>query len=141
MKKAVVDASVALKWFVPEVHSAAAARLLDGEVALYAPDLIASEFGNTVWKKVRRRELSLDEAQEILDAFTRLPLETHRSAALLTAAFTLAVDLDRSVYDCLYLAAAVAEECALVTADAKFHAAVAASPLALHIRWVEDELF
>jgi len=140
MKKAVVDASVAMKWFVPEPHSAAAARLLDGDVALYAPDLIAPEFGNTVWKKVRRRELSIDEAEEILDAFTKLPLETHRSAALLTAALALAVDLDRSVYDCLYLATAVAEDCVLVTADAKFHSAVAATPLTSNIRWVEEEL-
>lgn len=140
MKKAVVDASVAMKWFVPEVHSAAATRLLDTEIALFAPDLIASEFGNTVWKKLRRGELSRDEADQILEAFSRLPIEVHRSAALLTAAFALAVEFDRSVYDCLYLAAAVAEECALVTADAKFHSTIAASPLAAYVRWVEDEL-
>jgi len=28
VKKLVVDASVVLKWFVPEIHSAAAARIL-----------------------------------------------------------------------------------------------------------------
>jgi predicted nucleic acid-binding protein len=52
----------------------------------------------------------------------------------------LAVELDRTMYDSLYLALAVAAECALVTADAKLHAAVAASPLAAHVQWVEDEI-
>lgn len=140
MKKVVVDASVAMKWFVPEVHSAAAARLLDSEIALFAPDLLASEFGNTVWKKLRRGELSRAEADEILSAFAKVPVQTHRSADLLAPAFTLAVELDRSVYDCLYLAAAVAEDCAVVTADAKFHGIVAATAFADHVRWVEEDL-
>lgn len=48
MKKFVVDASVAIKWFVPEIHSDAAARLLDPEIYISAPDLIAPEFGNTI---------------------------------------------------------------------------------------------
>jgi len=47
MKKFVVDASVAVKWFVPEIQSAAAERLLDPEIVLSAPDLILSELGNT----------------------------------------------------------------------------------------------
>lgn len=37
MKKVVVDASVAAKWFIPEVHSDAALCLLDPEIVLLAP--------------------------------------------------------------------------------------------------------
>ena len=37
-------------------------------------------------------------------------------------------------------ALAVAEECVLITADAKFQSAVAMTPLAGHIQWVEEEL-
>jgi predicted nucleic acid-binding protein len=140
MMKVVVDASVAAKWFLPEVHSDAAARLLDPAIALYAPDLIVPEFGNILWKKIRRAELTRDEAREILRAFVALPLELRPSSILLSAAFELAGELDRSVYDSLYLALAVAEECAVVTADAKFHSVLAASSLANHVRWVEEEL-
>jgi len=50
------------------------------------------------------------------------------------------VVVDRSVYDSLYLALAVAEKCALVTADAKFHSVVVKSPLADHVHWVQDEM-
>ena len=140
MRKAVVDASVAVKWFVPEIHSEAAVRLLDAEIALYAPDLISPEFGNILRKKVRRREIGRDEADEIMIAFARLPFEVRPSAVLLPSAFELAIELDRTVYDSLYLALAVAEECALITADAKLHAAIVASGLAPHVQWVEDEI-
>ena len=140
MKKFVVDASVAVKWFVPEIHSLAAARMLDSEIVLYAPDLIGPEFGNILWKKVRREEIGRQEADEIMIAFAKLPLEIRPSSLLLPAAFELAMGLDRTVYDSLYLALAVAEECALITADAKFHATIVASPLAGHVQWVEDEI-
>jgi hypothetical protein len=46
--------------------------------------------------------------------------------------------LRECLLDSLYLAPAVAEECALITADAKFHSALVASPLAAHVQWVED---
>ena len=140
MKKVVVDASVAVKWFVPEIHSAAAVRMLDPEIALYAPDLIGPEFGNILWKKVRRKEIGREEADEIMNAFAKLPFEIRPSALLLPAAFELAIELDRTVYDSLYLALAVAEEYVLITADSKFHAALAASPLAGHVRRLEDEI-
>jgi len=140
MKKVVVDASVAVKWFVPEIHSEAAARILDADLAVYAPDLIGPEFGNILWKKLRREEIGREEAGEIMSAFARLPLEIRPSSLLLSAAFELAVQLDRTVYDSLYLALAVAEECALITADARFHASVTASAFTKHVQWVEDEI-
>ena len=58
MKKVVVDASVAAKWFLPEIHSPAAERLLDPSIVLCAPDLIVPELGNIVWKKLRRNEIT-----------------------------------------------------------------------------------
>lgn len=91
MKKVVVDASVAIKWFVkwfvPEVHSLAAARLLDSDIVLCAPDLIGPEVGNTLWKKVRRTAITREQADQILAAFERLPLEVHPTTVLLPAAF------------------------------------------------------
>jgi predicted nucleic acid-binding protein len=140
MRSLVVDASVAIKWFVPEVHSIAAARLLDPDFILSAPDLIGPEFANTVWKKVRREEIAPDDALEILNAFGGLGVEIYPSDALVIPALELALAIDRTVYDSLYLALAIAHNGVLVTADRKFHAAVTASPLASHISWVEDEL-
>lgn len=136
MKRFVVDASVAVKWFVPEAHSGDAERLLDPEIQLSAPDLILPEVGNTIWKKVRRQEISAAEATEVLSAFTNMPLDLHSSEGLLAPAFEIAVALDRTVYDSMYLALAVGLDCPFVTADERFQAAVIGTPLASHIVWV-----
>ena len=49
----VVDASVAVKWLLEEEYSADARRLLEQGHELYAPRLLASEIGNSLWKNVR----------------------------------------------------------------------------------------
>lgn len=139
MKRVVVDASVAAKWFIPEAHSDEASRLLELEAGLFAPDLIGPEFSNIIWKKLRRAEITRPEADEIMKAFATLPLEIQPSAALLPAAFEIAAQLDRSVYDSLYLALAVAEKSILVTADSRLYGVVSESPLANHIHWVASE--
>ena len=52
----VVDASVAVKWFVPENHSAEALRLLDARFRRHIPVLLHTEVGQTIWKKVYQRK-------------------------------------------------------------------------------------
>ena len=44
----VIDASVAVKWFVPETYSQAALHFLDVDHELIAPDLLIPELGNTL---------------------------------------------------------------------------------------------
>ena len=68
MKTLVVDASVAAKWFLPEVHSDDALRLLDTPSRLLVPDLLYPEVGNTLWKRVGKKELSVEQAVEIIEA-------------------------------------------------------------------------
>lgn len=140
MKPVVVDASVATKWYVPEAHAAAAFRLLDSEFILYAPDLLRTELANVLWKKVRRQEITPEEAMEILTAFASLPIEIYPSDVLIVPALEIAVALNRTVYDSLYLALAVAVNGVLITADRGFCDAVMASPLTRHVRWVEDDV-
>jgi predicted nucleic acid-binding protein len=64
----VVDASVAIKWFLPEPLSNEAERLLDGGDALFAPDFLLIEFGNVIWKKARLGELARADADAALAA-------------------------------------------------------------------------
>lgn len=140
MKKVVVDTSVAVKWFVPEIHAEAAGRLLESDVVFCAPDLIGPELANAIWQKVRRGDLTREEADEILATFDGLAIEMVPSKGLLAPAFKIAAMLDRTVYDSLFVALAVVQDCPLVTADRKFHSAVLTSAtLAPHVRWVEDE--
>ncbi len=134
----VVDASVAIKWFLPEIHSDAALRLLAQEHALHAPDLIFSEFGNVLWKRVRKNEVSKNEANATLEALLTLHLQVQPSQSLIPLALEIACGENRTVYDSLYLAAAVALQFPLVTADARFYRALSKSPFAAQLIWVED---
>ena len=120
----VVDASVAVKWFLREVHAEAAMRILDPNHELIAPDLIWAEFGNVLWKRRRRGEITLATARAILLDFKRYPIATMPVAPLIEAALEIADGLRQSVYDSLYLALAERRECRLVTADRRFRDAV-----------------
>jgi predicted nucleic acid-binding protein len=134
----VVDASVAVKWLMPESHTEAARRILSSNNDLLAPDLIWAEVGNVLWKKWRRREVSGHVAGDLLRDFHRYPVQTFASRALMTTAWDLAERYDRAFYDSLYLALAVNAECRLVTADLKLYNRLKAGPLADRLVWVEN---
>lgn len=68
----------------------------------------------------------------------RLPVVTFAHSPLLPAAFDLAISLDQTVYDCLYLALAEARDSVMVTADRRFHDVVSRSVWADRIVWIED---
>lgn len=64
----VVDASVAVKWFVEEEGHQFALSLLEQHLVIIAPDLIFSETTNVLWKKLRRGEVTRerDNARRVL---------------------------------------------------------------------------
>src|SRR5262249_3790626 len=96
----VVDASVAVKWVVPETLSANAERVLASEEELLAPDLLLVEAANALWKKTERREISAAEAGRALDVVLSSGLVIRPSRPLLHRALTLAGRLGHPVYDC-----------------------------------------
>jgi predicted nucleic acid-binding protein len=113
----VVDASMAFFWFANEPDPWEAIRLLEAEVTLLAPDLMAVEVTNAWWKKLRRRQMALPDVEEAVTNLLGLGIVWTASAALLRPAARLAADLDHPVYDCLYLALATANAAPLATAD------------------------
>lgn len=139
MNRFVVDASVAIKWYLPEPHSADAEKLLSRGFQLVAPDLLFSEIGNVLWKRVMRSEITVQKAQVILRALEALPIAVQPTAALAENAMTVSCGLKRSFYDSLYLALALMTDCRLVTADRKlFDSVKDAAPIKKHILWIED---
>jgi predicted nucleic acid-binding protein len=113
----IVDASVALKWFIDEPGSAVARRLWRDEPELPAPDLIVAEVCNAAWRKVRLGQIHPAQARRIGARLRHGVLEFRPTAPLAARAIELALALDRPVYGCFYLALAEAEEAELVTAD------------------------
>ena len=136
MKSYVLDASVVAAAFFQEDHADRAQRLLAGGCALYAPDLIYAELANVIWKRHRRGEIDPDEAGRLLADLRSLPLQITPCGDLVEAALELALRTGRSVYDCLYLALAVATRSVLVSADQRLVNALAGTSLATHIAWI-----
>lgn len=138
MTRYVVDASVGIKWFLPEIHSEAASRLPLLNASLHVPAFFHLEIGNVLSKRIRRNELTPEEGEAILKELQRIPLQKHSNERLMKPAFTLAIQTRRSLYDCLYLALAEAIDGQVVTADRKFCSSLVASRYGKRMLWVED---
>lgn len=138
MSRYVVDASVAIKWFLPEMHSEAALHLQHSTHRLHAPAFIMLELGNVLAKKIRRNELTQEEGKAILKDLKHIPFQQHSDMRLFRPAYTLALDTLRSLYDCLYLALAEVVDGRMVTADRKFYDALTKGPYAHRVLWVEE---
>jgi predicted nucleic acid-binding protein len=137
----VVDASIMIKWHVAEVHTDTALRLLrDDAPALHVPDLVFPEVGNILWKKVRRGDLTEEQARGIGRLVVVAPVEVHPPAPLFEAALEVAMHTGRSVYDSLYVALAVQLDGRLITADEKLYNALKDGPLGTRILWVDGGL-
>ena len=132
----VVDAGVAVKWYVPETHSDFAAELLDEGAVLHAPDLLPSELGDVLWKKFRFGELTRSEVTSIVQALPLVPVRLHSSLLLLEAGLEIALDIACTARDSLYVALAVALDGTLITSDQRLLKALWESHLdsyAMHI--------
>jgi predicted nucleic acid-binding protein len=133
---AVIDASVAVKWFLPaEDHAEDALALLHaraaGSVRLVVPSLLFYEVSNALLVAVRRNRLAREDYLDALEALFRLGLEAadlpdyHRRAAALAYAY------GRSAYDAAYLALAESRGAVFLTADRRLYNAVGE-----HLPWV-----
>ena len=114
----VIDASVAVKWVLPEDGSEAAHALRTLE--LTAPSIWLAEVGTALWRHVRRGELERDRAETRLLELMSAPVSTTPLEQDLPAALRLANELSHPIYDCLYLAAALRLDTHAVTADGRF---------------------
>jgi predicted nucleic acid-binding protein len=135
----VLDASVAVKWFLQseEPWKIEALGLLDRyrakEFEMVVPDLFWAEFGNVLLKATRQGRCTVAEAEESIRRINALRIPTAPSAALLEQAFVVASQYGRSFYDSLYVALAVSIEATLITADERLANAVAAH---LPVKWL-----
>ena len=129
----VVDASVAVKWFVPEEGTAEADALLRSDIPRAAPEHLLAEVGEALLRHHREEQLPLEFCRAALadlrEVVTLFPTE-----ALARDAFDIAAEGRCSVYDALYVAAAERWDCVVLTADAKLIAKLDASPWRSRLR-------
>ncbi|MGB7208207.1 MAG: type II toxin-antitoxin system VapC family toxin [Pyrinomonadaceae bacterium] len=134
----VVDASVLVKWYVDEDHTAEAELLADPRFEIHAPELLLPEFGNILWKKCQNEDLDENVARSALAALRSHRVILHSNATLVESAFLGAQETGQSVYDWTYLSLAIALDCKFVTADRKFYIGLRKTRFKEHALWVED---
>jgi len=138
--RAVVDASVAVKWCLSaqeELLVPAAEHLLSafrrGEVQFLVPDLFWLELANALWKGVWRQKIDAAWADKAFNEIRDLGITTIDSYEFVPKAMQLAVRHHRTVYDCVYVALALQTKTDLITADEKLANALAAR---LPVKWL-----
>jgi predicted nucleic acid-binding protein len=103
-----------------------------------APDLLFAETANTIWKKIRRQELTAEEGQQLVADIGRIAVETVSCRALAEDAHALAHATGRTLYDSMYVALAVRLNTRSITADDRLEAALRNMPaVAAHIQLVQ----
>lgn len=128
----VVDASVAVKWFVNEPRADIAMRLLASGHELAAPDYLRIEVGNTLLKSVRAGRL---DAADAAHGFARLDSAFSRllaSDAYLPDTFAIAARHGGSLYDAAYISTATLLERPLVTDDERLVRTAVAAGVRVH---------
>lgn len=124
----VIDASVAIKWFVEEELNEEAIALTERGYELVAPDLIFAEVANVLRRRVRLGHVVEKQAAISVANLGRAFARMVRSPELIDEAFEKSAILDHSIYDVMYLICALRQaDGILVTADKKFEAKVVAS--------------
>jgi predicted nucleic acid-binding protein len=117
----VVDASVAVKWFLHEADSRQALSLFHQPYKLVAPELIRIEVLAAISKRVRMGHLALEDAAEQMERWRSTLL--NRAVSIIDGdnqyqdEAALSLQERHSFYDCVYLVLAKKFRIPLATAD------------------------
>ena len=115
----VVDASVAVKWFVPELDRAEAIRLREdfvrGAVDLFAPDLLIYEVGNAL--RFHPKATEAISAAGVRSLRTRQLVLEGVEDGVFDGAMGIARAEGITFYDAIYLALAEGRQAKMITAD------------------------
>lgn len=137
MKRIVIDASVALKWYLAdEEHGHKALAILDkyvsNKIAILAPSLLEYEVINGLLIAKKRGRIQEDKVLMAADGFTSLELDLRNISFLYPKVIQYSRLFSRSAYDSSYLALADDEKAPFVTADRGIYTAVKKD-----LKWVE----
>lgn len=126
----VVDASLAVKWLVSEIHSDKAYALARSWASQgmhpVAPYLMPVEVANALHRRVVRIEVTAEAAIRLLESLLASGIDLREPPRLHSRALELANQLRQdAAYDAHYLALAETLGCDLWTADERFYRAAA----------------
>jgi predicted nucleic acid-binding protein len=126
----VIDASVAVKWFVPEEASDKADEVSASNYMLLAPRLIMIEVANAFARKAMQKLITPLEAAEYVRTLPQFLAGLLDVDDLIEPAMQNACIFRHPIYDFIYVEAARRRDTKMLTADQKFIAKVKGTDLA-----------
>ena len=143
MKRLVIDASVALKWFLlDEKYGDRALDLLErfvrGELDLAAPSLLVYEVINGLVIAQRKGRIAEEKVLSSISGFLNLGITFVDVAGLEARVLHFCRVYDRSAYDASYLAVAEQDSLALVTGDERLYNSTKGN--AAWVKWIGGEV-
>ncbi len=129
MKRAVLDASVVLKWYLPDEGRGKMAldllnRYLADDLEILAPPLLEYEVMNGLVVAQRRGRLREEVIISAIEGFLNLGIKIVGVSGLYSRVLHFCRVYSRSAYDASYLALAEAEQINFITADETLYNAV-----------------
>lgn len=124
MNSIVIDASVALKWFLKNEKDRDKAKLLlkqfaDGKIKFIVPTLWLYEIANVFKSNIAQKMMSKITAKRYLKKIKDLDIVSVDFDSVVDAALNLSVKLGISVYDAAYIALSKSQNLPFYTADQK----------------------
>jgi predicted nucleic acid-binding protein len=114
----VIDASVVVKFILKEEGWNKVADFL--KTGTISVDLVIKETVNAIWKRVMRKEISLEEAKSMFEAMKEIlnkAVIIENEMDYIDEAFEISIKRNVTVYDSLYIALAKKKKLELLTAD------------------------
>ena len=135
-----MDASVVAKWVLPvEMYQENALKLRDDHVSeraeLFAPTILTAEVANALWRAVKLKRLTEEDAQEALKTLGDTKITLYElDWSQISQVLKIACMLDSAIYDAAYLFLSDKIEAQLVTSDTKLYEKTKEHFNVLHIR-------
>jgi predicted nucleic acid-binding protein len=134
----IVDASVAVKWFVAEQDARIADEIANSGHRLFAPQILVTEVANALIRKAMIGLMSTADAQRYWRSLPNYLDDLIAVDDMIEPALLNACELRHPIYDLIYLEAARRLDGQLITADRRFIIKLANTDLARHVTLLSD---